>query len=71
MRGLADPADAAWTPRRGDLAVGMLLFFNGMEEDVLNIMSHPSVSFITGRASGRGAPPEEPTEPIPVFSADT
>jgi N-acyl-D-amino-acid deacylase len=57
MRGLKDPTDAALDLLvEEDLAVGMLLFSMD-EEDVLNIMSHPSVSFITdGLLGGKPHP---------------
>jgi N-acyl-D-amino-acid deacylase len=57
LRGLKDPADAALDLLvEEDLAVGMLLFSMD-EEDVLNIMSHPSVSFITdGLLGGKPHP---------------
>jgi N-acyl-D-amino-acid deacylase len=57
LRGLNDPADAALDLLvEEDLAVGMLLFSMD-EEDVLNIMCHPSTSFITdGLLGGKPHP---------------
>lgn len=47
MRGLSDPADAALDIlAEEELAVGMIVFY-GHEKDVVRIMKHPSVSFIT------------------------
>jgi len=55
-RGLADPADAACDLLiEEELAVGMISF--GLsEEDVVTIMQHPSVSFITDSLLGGGKP---------------
>ena len=57
MRNLDDPADAALDIlSEEELAVGMIIF--GMsEEDVVRIMKHPSVSFITdGIVGGKPHP---------------
>ncbi len=52
MKGLKDPADAALDLLADeDLGVAMILFSMD-EEDVLNIMSHPSVNFITDGLPG-------------------
>ena len=64
MRGLKDPADAALDLLvEEDLGVGMILFSMD-EEDVLNIMSHPSVNFITdGLLGGKPHPRSYGTYP--------
>ena len=57
MRGSDDPADAALDLlAEEELAVGMITFSQN-EKDVLNIMRHPSVSFITdGLLGGKPHP---------------
>ena len=57
MRGLDDPADAALDLlAEEELAVGMIVFY-GDEKDVVRIMKHPSVSFITdGLLGGKPHP---------------
>ncbi len=57
LRGLKDPADAACDLLvEEDLAVGMILFSMD-EKDVVRIMKHPSVSFITdGLLGGKPHP---------------
>jgi N-acyl-D-amino-acid deacylase len=64
MRSLEDPADAALDLLvEEDLGVGMILFSMD-EEDVLNIMSHPSVNFITdGLLGGKPHPRSAGTYP--------
>ena len=55
-RGLADPADAACDLLIEEkLAVG-IISFGLSEEDVVTIMHHPSVSFITDSLLGGGKP---------------
>jgi len=57
MRGLEDPADAAMDLlAEEELAVGMIIFCMD-EKDVLRIMKHPSVSYITdGLLGGKPHP---------------
>ena len=57
MRGLDDPADAALDLlAEEELAVGMIIFSQN-EKDVVRIMKHPSVSFITdGLLGGKPHP---------------
>ncbi len=57
LRGLEDPADAAFDLLlEEDLAVGMIIFSMD-EKDVVRIMKHPSVSFITdGLLGGKPHP---------------
>jgi N-acyl-D-amino-acid deacylase len=56
MRNLADPTDAALDLlAEEELAVGMIVFY-GDEKDVVRIMKHPSVSFITDGIVGGGKP---------------
>jgi N-acyl-D-amino-acid deacylase len=56
LRGLEDPADAAFDLLvEEELAVGMIIF--GLhEDDVMCIMKHPTVSFITDGLLGGGRP---------------
>jgi len=57
MRNLDDPSDAALDlMAEEELAVGMIVFY-GDEKDVVRIMKHPSVSFITdGLLGGKPHP---------------
>jgi N-acyl-D-amino-acid deacylase len=56
MRNLPDPTDAALDLlAEEELAVGMIIFY-GDEKDVVRIMKHPSVSFITDGILGGGKP---------------
>ena len=56
MRGIADPAEAALDLlAEEDLAVGMIIHHMD-EKDVVTIMKHPSVSFITDGLLGGGKP---------------
>ncbi len=56
MRGLGDPADAALDLLIEErLAVGMITFSMD-EEDVIRIMKHPTVNFITDSLPGGGKP---------------
>jgi len=56
MRGLSDPAEAALDLlAEEDLAVGMIIHHMD-EKDVVTIMKHPSVSFITDGLLGGGKP---------------
>jgi N-acyl-D-amino-acid deacylase len=56
MRNLDDPADAALDMlAEEELAVGLIMFF-GDENDVIRIMKHPSVSFISDGILGGSKP---------------
>lgn len=56
MRGLRDPADAAFDLLAEEkLAVGMVLFITD-EEDIIRIMQHPTVNFITDGLLGGSKP---------------